>query len=436
MVENPLFGPVPHYVWPRQPVQNPYEFQQSFASNTHQGQDRNRYWGRTASPELDERFEDLSLNQENGASRRGTRRYSESGDTRTTEHGRDIPAGVPSYAAGRPRHVSRNFYQSRSERRRSESQSENRNPANSATLPPPLTRRRPLRTPANTSSGNANNSDASVHSHDSDEDDSHNQTLVVNRDGRFRLGPQWRVPDFETAQDLAGCGTENVIIKSLQDSEQHGTYFTLTEEVHNFDLSISGGLSVGSKAVPASPGYSGCGTCSLPCFNGGDSPTFSDVDLPPNPLHRETASSRSCGSLGVPERLTSPNPSYVTTSAKTRGPNNGMYTSSHPSPIGTSSGTRRRVATGRERGPTRPTSPKRNNTQKKSVSFALTDSGDGTNNRKKPRARVFDNTPASRERTSKRDDDPYVQDNAAQRLRRMNRFNRGSVFRDTTNHQE
>ena len=408
MEQHPLLGRVPHYVWPGQPNHDPYQYQQSFTGSTRRSQ--------VSSSELDQHLRALSLNPEGRVYVSGDRTplYPKSEYTGNTERDCVIPAGVPSPAANRL-HLFRNTHQTQPETqipgKRFGNGDHCKKDTKLATLSSPPTKHHPGWTPANTPSDKASSSDSSIHSYDSDEDGSYKKSFVITNDGEFQFGHRWRVPDPVSAQRVAGHNTEKVVIKSLQYSEEHKTYFTLTEKVRDFDLSISGGLSVGFRDPPALPGYNGRSRCHLPCFGCGDSPDFSEVDLSPNDPDRKGASSCRQASPRVSEGLKSPKPAHAISTPKACGPNNS-----------------------REQRPTRPTSLRRKTTHKTVKSLAFGDSCDDAEDKNSPPYERQFGDPIVRPRNiNNQKDDPFVRDATARPLRRMNRFNRGSVYEDSTN---
>lgn len=125
---------------------------------------------------------------------------------------------------------------------------------------------------------------SSIYSHDPELESLHNESLTITDQGEFVLGPQWKVPEPEVAQDMAGYHAERAMVKSIQYSTEHESHFTLKERIEDCHVLMSGGISTGEAAAAESPDTGGCSSL-LSCWGRPQSPDYTDIELQP-PLHR------------------------------------------------------------------------------------------------------------------------------------------------------
>ena len=453
LVRSPLLGSVPHYAWPGQYAQNLYQNHQAFMANSvHRGQDRDR----ESSPnsDLNLKLGALSLDEESSSSQ-GRTLHGEVGCTRNAGRHPGIYGTDPNSAdvANGHHHSSKCAHWAQSGREHRQDTSDDGDNfvryTNSTQLTSSdhsshraLSPTRPtldssiLDFPVSRSSSSGDTTLLRQHSNlsserqrsdESDEDDSHHRSLTITADGEFKLGPHWSVPDLVTAQELAGCNTERVEIKSVQYSEEHRTHFILTEQIDDFDLSMSGGLSAGPNEPCPLPGYSGRGLCSLPCFSRGDSPEIDTIDFPPN--HPDRKASRSCSrsTSCTPRRLTPSNPTYDSP-LKSCGSSHGSHPSAHETRNGTPFSPQARAASGSEQVLEHPITPGRHVKHKKAVSFALGDHEDDTEEMKYPiHGRQLENAWTTHGHDHHNHDYYFGPEESVRPLRRMSPFNRGSI---------
>ena len=452
-MRSPILGPVPHYVCPSQYVQNLFQNHQEFwANSVHRDQEQDP--NSSPNSDLNLNLGALSLDEETSPSRSRTL-YGEAG--RSARHHPGIYGASPPYATNGRDHTSRCAHQIQPERNRTEDRSvdgdhfvrytnstklaSSDHPSHRALSPTRPTFEGSINNflvarasssddttpPRPHSRSHSNSSSEHRRSDESDEDNSHRRSLIITADGNFKLGPHWSVPDTMTAQELAGYNTERVVVKSSQYSEEHKTHFTLTEQIDDFDLSMSGGLSASPSEPRSSLGYSGRGLCSLPCFSRGDSPEIDTIDFPPN--HPDRKASRSCSrsTSCTPRRLTPSNPTYDSP-LKSCGSSHGSHPSAHETRNGTPFSPQARAASGSEQVLEHPITPGRHVKHKKAVSFALGDHEDDTEEMKYPiHGRQLENAWTTHGHDHHNHDYYFGPEESVRPLRRMSPFNRGSI---------